>query len=203
MKKEDEIKKAIELTKVRPTSFEFINSTGRKITLHPIPPMMVNMATASIKSPEIPTYVVDTANGGKETHFHDEKSIEQSPPEEKIKWEVYLKEVREAREQSTEILLNVILLEGVEIDIGNEDELTSKMRILHILIPEDPIERKLSFKKMLAFANTDDMEAITKKVMELTGVSREEIDSVKESFPDTVESKSSAESGKESEPIKS
>jgi hypothetical protein len=169
---------------------EFVNSRGLKLKLHALSPYLVQMATESVEKPSVPTYTITTADGSEETHFHDEESIAQSSDEEKKKWETYKKGIQEAEAKASEILLNIILIEGVELPIQDEDKWVKRQKLMGITVPDDEEERSLMYKKQNVIGNTQDIELVTRKVMELTGVSREEVDLVKKSFQNPVEPES-------------
>ena len=181
---------------------DFVNSRGLKVKLLSLPPYLIQMATASFEKPDPPTYTIQTAEGTEEVHSYDETSIVDplTPDEDRKKWEDFQKELAEIEARSSEVLLNVILLEGVQLDFSSEIENSwvHRMGLMKISVPDDHDERLLMYKKMTVIGNTEDIQNITNEVMRLTVVSREEIDTIKDSFQDSVESGSSSESGKDS-----
>ena len=86
--------------------------------------------------------------------------------------------------------MNIILIEGVELPIQDEDKWVKRQKLMGITVPDDEEERSLMYKKQNVIGNTQDIELVTRKVMELTGVSREEVDLVKKSFQNPVEPES-------------
>lgn len=168
---------------------EFTNSRGIKVTLRAMSPFIVQLATESIERPEIPTYVTEIEGGGSETVFHDEKSIldPKTSEEDKQAWAEYQIALREADRKSSEIMMNVILIESVDVAIDDIPRWIHKQKMMGITVPENEDERLLLYKKEYVIACPADMEEITKIVMTLTGVSREEIDIAKKSFQGPVE----------------
>lgn len=167
----------------------WINSRGDSMILRAIPPMLIQMATESISLPVVPTYTIELEGGGTETHMHDEESIEQSGPEEKKKWEDYKKELVISNTKATEVLLNVILLEGVVLTFADPARLEKRLTMMGVKLPEDPDEKEFMLKKAYAISSGNDAGMIMNTVMELTGIKREDIDNLKNSFPGDVESK--------------
>ena len=104
----------------RPETVEWVTSKGIRVVLKSIPPYLVQLAAHSIPRPELPTYTVKIAGGGEETHFHDETSIAQSSDEEKARWVEYKSQLLRADQQATETVLDIILLEGIEVDEKEE-----------------------------------------------------------------------------------
>jgi len=179
----------------------FVNSRGMKIKLRPLPPYLVQIATESIVRPEIPTYSIKTESGDIETHQHDEKSISQSNDEEKLKWAEYIEETKKVNVKISTLMIDIVLMEGIDAQIENEQRWIKRQQLMGITVPEDPEEKLLMYKKTCIISTPEDIAEITRKVMSLTGVSTEDIEKLKDSFPSDTESQSSEgerNSGKES-----
>lgn len=165
-------------------TFQYTTSKGIKVTLYGMPPLLPNQIQNSVKRPEIPTYTVQTAGGGVEVWEHSKDTI--STDEERAEWEAYETGIEKADNLVTERLLRAILLECVEVDEFAErfDVWKAKQKMIGIDLPEDEEEQILLFKEVEIFRSADAITYVMEKVMQLTGVSREEIDDVKSSFPD-------------------
>lgn len=172
------------------TTRKFKTSRGLEIVLRQIPPYLIQMATQTVEIPEVPTYEVELLGGGKEVHKHDETSIAQSSDEEKQIWKNYKIKVGLAEAKASEILLNMILMEGVIIDLPDPDSFIRHMKVMGITVPEDSEERLLMYKKAYVIGNTSDAQEIIRQVLELTNVSGDLLKQVEDSFPDSVESQS-------------
>ena len=169
---------------------EFVNSRGLKVTLLPLPPYLIEMATSVVKAPPVPTYDIVLEGGGIETHTHDAESIEQSSDEEKLKWTQYLIEKKKANAASVDVLMKVILIEGVRVEIPDRDNWIKRQKLMGLPVPEDEEELMLMFKKTQVVGNDKDIEYITQYVMQMSNVAEEDIKVVKDSFQDNVESNS-------------
>jgi len=167
-------------------SQNFVNSRGISMTLRAIPPYLAQMANEAISRPKPPTYAIELEGGGTEEHVHDETSIAQSSDAEKIKWAEYQDALLESIRTSTESLLNIILIEGVELEIDDMPRWLKKMELMHIPVSDDPEERLLAYKKAYVLGSKEDINDVTSRVMAMTGLSREDVNNVKQSFPDTV-----------------
>jgi hypothetical protein len=170
----------------------FVTSRGLTVKLLAISPYMLELAASSSDFPKTPTYTVIIAGGGEETHDYDEISITdpKTPIADQERWLEFLDEVDVANRKASETLLNIILLESVQLDVS-EKELTSwrkKSKMMGIVLPEDEEEQLLVYKKMYVTGNEDDITGITTAVLNLSTVSRKEIDLAKKSFPSSVES---------------
>jgi hypothetical protein len=195
MKNNSATQKAVEIEKTVHTELkviEFTNSRGITMDLMGLPPYLIQMATESIKRPIPPTYTVKRADGGEDEFPHSQETIDdpKTSKKEKEKWSSYLAEMKMADAQASEVLLNVILVEGIKLHT-EPDEMVNwekRMKMMKISIPEDDMEKELVYKKEYAFSTQDDVEILMTKVLELTGVSRSEVDLAKSSFPNKVES---------------
>lgn len=173
-----------------PTEIEFVTSRGLKVTLRPLPPYLVQMASTAIEKPEPPSYIVKTEGGGEEIHTHDQESIMQSSPEEQLEWSKYLEKVREADQKATDVLINVVLVEGVEVTIPDKERWIKRQKLMGLTVPEDEDEMMLMFKKTQVIGNDKDVEFIVQSVMKIGGITEEDLNSVKNSFQDKLESES-------------
>jgi hypothetical protein len=170
------------------SSVEYTNSQGIKITLKAVPPYLAQSVRASVKYPEAPTYQVQIAGSEEfEVHIHDEDSIAQSGEEERAKWTAYKMGIAEANERSSENMLNLILMEGVICEAPDLTKFKKKMKILGVETPTDEDEAELFWKRLYVIGSATDAEVITQIVLSLSGVSSEEVDSMKGTFQDTVE----------------
>jgi hypothetical protein len=166
----------------------YITSRGIEIKLRPIPPYLIQMTSSSFEMPEPPTYTVQTEGGGIEVHKHDEASIAQSSPEEQATWIEYTEKVNAAASKASEQLMTIVLIDGVDVEIPDENRWLKKMSLMGITVPEDPEDRLLMYKKTELLGNPDDMAKIMELVLGLTGVNREDLNKIKNSFQDRMES---------------
>jgi len=172
------------------TSRKFTTSRGIEVILRSVPPYLVQMATKSVSVPKPPTYDVELLGGGVETHTHDATSIEQSSDEEKKQWATYQAELQVANQEASDILLSIILLEGVDVEIPDKERFAKRMKLMHLEVPDDPDEQDLFYRKAYVIGSQDDAEKIIQIVLELTQVSGEALKSAESSFRDNVEPKS-------------
>jgi hypothetical protein len=199
--KNPQLEKMNEMSKPEAKVIEFINSRGTVVELLPLPPYMVQMAIDSVDRPQVPTYKIQT-EGADEEHPYDEVSIAdpKTPAEDQEAWLDYLDELSLAETRSSEILVNLILSESVNIPFDQETETSwvKKMKMIGMRVPEDHEERLLMYKKQYVVGNSNDIAELTQKVMSLTLVSKEEVDLAKKSFQDPDESNPQKREGKAS-----
>lgn len=171
------------------TSREYTTSSGLKVTLTGLPPLVPQRIDSSIDHPSKPTYEVTTASGDIEIFEHDEDTLESD--EEKQAWSDYLEAVSVAETELTEKLLYAVLLECVKLPEDVEEEFGSwktKQRLMGIQVTEDEYENKFYFMQTEVFHDQDDIGEILTIVMSLTGVSVEDLAEARDSFPSEVES---------------
>lgn len=180
----------------RPSELEF-ERDGYKIILRGMPPLVPERVASSVEMPEVPTYEVETADGSIEVWEHDETTL--TTPEDHEAWNKYQKKLAEAETLVTERLLRAILLESVEVEVDSDtlERFRRRQELIGLEPPKDEEELLLYFKETMVLRTTEDVQDLLDVVLELTGVSRKEIDALKASFPDNVESDTSADAGDE------
>jgi hypothetical protein len=172
----------------RERSRPYTASSGLQVILTGLPPLTPQQVNRAIEYPKKPTYEIPTASGDVETYEHDETTLQSD--EDRKAWADYLEAQEEAETELTEKLLYAVLLECVELK-DFEDRFTSwkrKQGLLKIPLAEDEEENKFYFMQTEVFHDSDDIGEILTIVMGLTGVSVEDLTSVRDSFPGEVES---------------
>jgi hypothetical protein len=169
-------------------SAEYINTTGIRVTLIGVPPMLIPAIADSIEFPSKPTYTVTLATGDAQIFEHDEKSL--TTDEDKKAWADYKAKNNEAEDTLSRRMLKAVLLEGVIINAEMPELLKWKKRqeLIGIKLSDDEDELALQYKEIAVARSKDDIENIMSMVMELTGVDREALDLAKSSFQDSMES---------------
>ena len=178
---------------------EYTTKSGVTVILTGMPPLVPQQIANSVEMPSVPTYEVPTADGGVEIWEHDETTLQTD--DEKAAWAKYLAEKEEAETIVTERLLKAILLEAVEVkETGQLERWKKKQKLIGLDVPEDQDELLLYFKENEVYHDLQAIEFVMNQVLELTGVSREEIASMKDSFPDRLEPGTSGTGNEASKP---
>ena len=198
---------AYERDETRERSRPFTASSGLKVILTGLPPLVPQRIDASIEYPSKPIYEVETVSGDVEIYEHDKESL--TTDEDKEAWADYLKAQSDAETELTEKLLYAVLLECVELLKYESlfEEWKQNQELMGIAIAKskdeaDEIdnekaerENKFYFMQTEVFRDSDDIGEILTIVMSLTGVSVEELVEARDSFPGEVESESPARDG--------
>ena len=176
----------------------YTTTRGRTITLSGMPPLAVQRIANSIEFPSVPTYTIELASGDTETHDHDITTLD--TPEDHVAWEKYLEEEEAADNKQTEMLLKTILVKGVEVKITDEElaDWLEELEVIGLDPPKNKKDRQLAYLETEIIATTYDAQMIMEIVMELTGVSEEDIEDARDSFPDTMESTEATDNGEAS-----
>lgn len=166
------------------------SSTGIKITLRGLPPLVIPRLNETIVFPDKPTYEVPTEDGHVEVYEHDLESL--NTDEDRAAWDKYLEDLEGAEVELTSKVIKVVLLEGIKVQPkGVEFEKWKKRQaLMGMPVSDDEEEMLLHYKETRIIGTAEDIREITLIVMELTGVPKEEIDKLVASFSDSVESES-------------
>ena len=172
----------------RERSRPYTTSSGLQVILTGLPPLTPQQVNRAIDYPTKPTYEVNTATGDVEIYEHDETTL--TTEEDKKVWADYLEAQEDAETELTEKLLYAVLLECVELRDFEDSFVAWKKRqkLIGIDLSEDEDENKFYFMQTEVFHDSDDIGEILTVVMGLTGVSVEDLTSVRDSFPSEVES---------------
>ena len=172
----------------------FTTSRGKPVTFLPIATLL-DKIRASHPLPEPPTYEFETAGGAKEKRFHDETTLD--TPAEKAAWAEYQTRLQAANEKLNRALTRAVLLRGVTFDAPADDPFTQTLNTLDaiptwvaeqklidpdILVPIDPVERRLHYIETELLVSLDDYERVMLGTMEASGVPEELLQQMEASF---------------------
>lgn len=175
---------------------EHVTTRGVTIWIRSMPPMLPELLNSAIRSeweemgkvlPTKPTYEVEVAGGGKETHEHDEKSVKETPGAEVV-WEAWEK----AELEFSNAVNNALFEELVRNSIRFEIDPSWPKRFKRLRPPADPIEAQDFYARATVIGGREDVEAIMRIASELTGVDARLQSAAEDSFPDNVEERDSA-----------
>lgn len=167
---------------------EYVTSKGIVITLHSMPPLIVTRVAETITFPDKPTYTIKLESGDEEVHDHDKTTL--VSPEDRSAWEKYITEYSAAESETTYKILRAVLMEGVDVEIPDEQLIRWKKRqeLMGIPVSEDFEEMLIHYKETEIIGGKEDMQDILNEVMKLSGITEEALKVARRSFPNTVES---------------
>ena len=148
------------------------------VRLLDVNPMLIRMATRTIKLPTRPTYETKTMSGRTEKIPLDAEAAKDNPSDQ-AKWEVYLEEYDEANAERTDISTRAMLFYGTEFtppDTGWED----KQAFIGIEVPTKPELRKVHY--LSTEISLSDFRGLVNAIAKRMGVSEEQIAQAEDSF---------------------
>lgn len=163
----------------------FTSSTGLSVKLRPVSPFSIEKVKESVKDPLVPTYTVTTAVGAVETYPHDEESIKAASAEDQQAWARYQVDLLMAMGTRNERLTQLLLLEGVDVDIP-ADGWQKRQQRLGIVIPDDPDDLKVHYILTRVVGRPEDLEEMLARVMEQIGVQAADMEAARNSFRHSI-----------------
>lgn len=145
-----------------------------------------------------PTYTITTAAGVEEIHAHDSASISEIQDEAEraaVLAQLHKSQADEIdyRRQRTMSMIDLAALECVEVIEGPAIEQWEKRRkMLGRHVPTDPDERQLAYVKEYILTTTRDMTTVITGMLEVSGVSKESVDTATANFRSEVEGRTEA-----------
>lgn len=168
----------------------FTNSRGATVKIQPVNPWLMaelertNAQAYGKPAPLPPTYEVTLLGGAKETHAHDETTLQTD--DDRAAWQAYSVEKAAWDGFVGERMARMILSEGVIIDtIPAAWE--KRLKFLGIPVPADDDEKKLLYAKSEIVPTSGDMVALMSAIMALSGVSAEALTTAEATFRSAVE----------------
>lgn len=173
---------------------EFTNSAGKSFKILGLAPFVIPELGADLEDPETPTYTVTTVSGDVEVFKHDESTLK--TPEDILSWKTYQAKIKENESILVNRLITYALIEGVELPSDADvSKWEKQQKLIGIPVPDDEEEKLLKFKRSIVLRSGEDIQRFISAVLDATGVGREAVEKAKKSFPDSMESSSSPESG--------
>lgn len=168
---------------------EYTTSNGVVVEIKSVPPYLLDQLFQQINYPIKPTYSTVTAGGEKEVFEHDETTLE--TPEDKAIWAKYQAEQAAAELQENELMMNVMLLKGINVDTenGHYHDWLEEQAFLGIKLPESKPALKVQYIKTEVLANPEDIAQLMTLIMAQSGVSEEVVKSATDSFQSAVSGK--------------
>lgn len=154
-------------------SMIFVTDAGLEIQYEPASALQIEMSEQGIRkqfkddgaSIDAPTYEVETAGGGKQTFFHDEKTLETD--EQKEAWKNYQED---SARMSAEIVRvrNEILFDSILVGLPSDSTWETRQRKRYITVPDDPDEKRRHYIQTEILRTVNDVYGITEKIMVAT-----------------------------------
>lgn len=160
----------------------YTTSRGYEVEFLSIPNLMVKL-TAQFPDPPAPTYTVELAGGGTETHVHDETTLETE--EDRAAWTAYKTAVAKHTADVFQAQMRLCLLRGIKV--LNEDPhavaaWVTEQELIGFTIPTEPSARRLHWLETEVVNNGEDFIQILAGVSRASGIAEEAVSSLESSF---------------------
>jgi len=174
---------------------EWTSSTGVKVILKSIPPLLITSLNDKFVVPKPPQYSITTVAGDVEVYDHDETTLQ--TPEEKKAWAEYQQKLSDIETEITSLTIKICLVEGMEVvDKDNRwQDWIERMELIGIDLPTSDRAKDLLFKETDVAREDTDIAHILDRVMALTGVDEATLATARASFQDQVESNEGSKDG--------
>lgn len=159
----------------------FVNARGEQFPVHGVSPLLVERLRSVVMDewvaqhgliPERPTYTIETAAGDKETHLHDEMTLEvPGDPEatdlNKKQWAEYQRVMSEIETLYSVRLMHVVC-SAVDVEPG--EEWLAETEALGIKLPTDKPALRRLYVETHVISCADDIAKLLAKVLRLSGI---------------------------------
>jgi hypothetical protein len=166
----------------------FETYTGRTIKICPVSPFLIEKLRGALDDiPDPPTYKAEVGIGDGEVEFqefpHDEKT--EKTPEQQEEWDAYLAQVEEQQSERTLKMFSALAIKGV---VGAEptNEWKEEMKFLDVDLPENPAALRNFYIQTELLTHATDIIGLVSAIMEVSGVSKEAVESLRRSFRDEM-----------------
>jgi hypothetical protein len=181
----------------------FPTTTGTIVSVRPVDiKLSLDMLKQGVKRKLVdeglplapPTYTTTTAAGKTETHDHDETTLivegdEAATLANQAAWATYQMALRSVSNAENEAIMRYLLLEGVVCD-DPPAEWVKRCTFYNMALPEDPLERKLTYIEMVVLPTPTDLERAISAVMAISATGNDQaVQSAEASFRRAMEGK--------------
>lgn len=173
----------------------FTCSDGRELTIKPVSRILTQAIVAKVRREmetageplNPPTYTVETVAGVKETHPHDEATLQTD--EDRAAWVAYQAAQGRLNAEVNQRVTRAMLIDGV---VGHDDVPDGRAAYyedLGIEWPADPGDRKVLYLQLEYLPAPQDLTMLWVAIMELStvGVNGDEVAAARQSFRGQVE----------------
>lgn len=164
-----------------PKNTFIVPSTGERIACKPISSKILRGLDAERTNfPKRPTYTIEYPGGETEEAEHDETTIAEMP-EEKEKWEAYVKEYNRVASEFQERWMKTIIILGITEQPADGWE--ADYEYLGIKLPEDKRELRLWWVNNVLLPTDEDKSAFSETITLISTIGKEDLARIEESFP--------------------
>lgn len=173
----------------------FVSSKGVTLMLRPVSQFKLDAVRTSSKEIPVPQYEMTIAGGGKV--FHPMDAIIAKNQGRMDEWLQYQNEVKEQAALHTKRFTELVISEGVEIEVpGTDSEWQRNMDRFGIVVPEEPIARKLQYIYLEALVGGEDIAALLSQILSVSQIPEEAVAKIRNSFRSATQQHPTGPTGK-------
>lgn len=145
-------------------------SSGVKVKLHRLPPLLQRTVEAQFPEPEPPMVEV-------KVHGKKEKQPNPDDPD-------YIKAREQWAKDRGQALMDLALIKGVEFDMPDDEDWIDELALVDVEVGESKTARKLAYLRSVVIGSLDDLMEVTGRVLAMSGVSPQATDEAAKKVPD-------------------
>lgn len=161
----------------------FVSARGVTLTLRPVSQFKLDAVMSSRETIPVPQYQMTIAGGARVDHPMDAIIAKNQGREDE--WNQYLTRVQEQKSLEARRFTELVLFEGVEIDVpGLDSEWQKTAEHFGIKLPgiDQPIERKLQYIYTETLLGGEDITGLISQILSVSQIPEEAIAKIRESF---------------------
>lgn len=183
----------------------YTTTTGITVEILPMPHLLAEQVRAQAEQdaltrygePVRPTYAMTTAGGAVEIQPHDENTLETA--QDKAAWAAYTEKKDRIDRHVNRVMIDFVLANCVRADLPADETWLEQMEASGLRIPQSKTAQRVLYLKNVII-NPEDLNAINRKAMELTGVRQEVIDAAQSNFPRPARGRAAGAGAGENQP---
>lgn len=178
----------------------FCSSRGIVISLKPVSQFKIDAVRSSRVVIEPPTYEMNLAGGEKRSHPLDETIAKNQ--DRMDEWNDYLAKRREQDVLQTKHFSELLIWEGVEVEVPGEDsEWQKTSEHFGMVVPSNPIERKLAYVYNELVGTGEDLGNLISQILSVSQVDQEVVDRIRSHFRSAIHGRTDRPKGKKSRKV--
>lgn len=143
-------------------------SSGVKIRIVPLPPLLIEVVDAQFPEPPIPEVEVEV---------HGKKVMQSNPDDPD-----YIGQKAKVASDRGYAMADLCLLKGVEVTMPKDESWLEELRLIGIKVGDSKAHKRLAYLRSVAVATLDDLTGVTSRVLAMSGVSPQAMDEAAKSL---------------------
>lgn len=167
---EEAIEKYAEMAERGEDTMEF--RSGVKVKLLRLPPLLVQRVDDQFPDPPPPMV---------EVVVHGKKEMQSNPDDPD-----YIKQREAVRTAKGWAYLDLVFLKGMKFEMPEDEDWLEELRLAGIEVGESKAAKRLAYVESVLITDVAEMEEVTGRVLAMSGVTPQAVDSAAKKVPDQV-----------------